>query len=177
MVRSHVHSGWSAATQVKVVSPEIFLLAMGQGVVCPEASIVAGGMRRVCNDVPGSQTAAQLSSSAEGCQRYDYVQIGQPHYRGGHSTLLRYCIPRLDDEVPASAYPRQQSASADPGGSSRPVTWNRARWYARKMALRRAAISAPYWPTSSYTLCTGLVVCQTSPTRPSWTMLSGALCG
>jgi len=58
MVRSHVHSGWSAATQVKVVSPEIFLLAMGQGVLCPEAGIVAGVNRRVCNGVPGSQTAA-----------------------------------------------------------------------------------------------------------------------
>ena len=58
MVRSHIDSGWSAATQVKVVSPEIFIVAMGQGLLCLEASIVAGVIRRVCNGVPGSQAAA-----------------------------------------------------------------------------------------------------------------------
>jgi len=58
MVRSHTDSGWSAATKVKVVSPEIFLIAMGHGLLCPEASIFAGVRRRVCNGVPGSQTAA-----------------------------------------------------------------------------------------------------------------------
>jgi len=58
MMRSHVNSGWSAATQVKAVSPEIFLIAMGQGLLCPEASIVAGVRRQVCNGVPGSQAVA-----------------------------------------------------------------------------------------------------------------------
>ncbi len=58
MVRSHIDSGWSAATQVKVLSPDIFLIAMGQGLVCSEASIVAGARWRVCNGVSGSQTAA-----------------------------------------------------------------------------------------------------------------------
>ena len=58
MVRSHVNSGWSAATQVKAVSPEIFQLAMGQGLLCSEASIAADVNRRVCNGVPGSQAAA-----------------------------------------------------------------------------------------------------------------------
>ena len=58
MVRSHVNSGWSAATQVKAVSPEIFIVAMGQRLLCLEASIVAGVRRRVCNGVPGSQAAA-----------------------------------------------------------------------------------------------------------------------
>ncbi|NQT03624.1 MAG: hypothetical protein HQ580_16465 [Planctomycetes bacterium] len=58
MVRSHVNSGCSAATRVKAVSPEIFLIAMGQGLVCSEASIVAGVIRRVCNGGPGSQAAA-----------------------------------------------------------------------------------------------------------------------
>ena len=57
-MRSHVNSGWSAATQVKAVSPEIFLIAMGQGLLCPEASIVAGVRRQVCNGVPGSQAVA-----------------------------------------------------------------------------------------------------------------------
>ena len=58
MVRSHVNSGWSAATQVKVVSPEIFIIAKGQGMLCSEAGIVAGDTRRVSNGVPGSQAAA-----------------------------------------------------------------------------------------------------------------------
>jgi hypothetical protein len=67
MIRSHVSSGWSAATQVKAVSPEIFLIATGQGLLCSEASIVTGvrrramhhcGACRVCNGVPGSQAAA-----------------------------------------------------------------------------------------------------------------------
>ncbi len=58
MVRSFTNSGWSAATQVKVVSPEILLVAMGQGVVCPEASIATDAIRRVRRGVPGSQTAA-----------------------------------------------------------------------------------------------------------------------
>jgi hypothetical protein len=58
MVRSHIDSGRSAATQVKVVSPEIFIVATCQGVLCPEANIVAGVRRRVCNGVRGSQTVA-----------------------------------------------------------------------------------------------------------------------
>jgi hypothetical protein len=57
-MRSHVNSGCSAATQVKAVSPEIFIIAMGQGLLCREASTVAGVNRRVCNGVPGSQAAA-----------------------------------------------------------------------------------------------------------------------
>ena len=58
MVRSFTNRGWSAATQVKVVSPEILLVARGQGVVCPEASIATDAIRRVRRGVPGSQTAA-----------------------------------------------------------------------------------------------------------------------
>ena len=58
MMRSHIDSGWSAATQVKVVSPEIFIVAMGQELLCSEASIVTGAKRQVCYGVPGSQAAA-----------------------------------------------------------------------------------------------------------------------
>jgi hypothetical protein len=57
-MRSYIDSGWSAATKVKVLSPEIFLIAVGQGLLCPEASIVADAIRRVCSDPPGSQAAA-----------------------------------------------------------------------------------------------------------------------
>jgi len=58
MVRSHVNSGWSAATQVKAVSPDICIFAVGQGLLCSEASIAADVIRRVCSDLPGSQAAA-----------------------------------------------------------------------------------------------------------------------
>jgi len=51
---------------VKAVSPEIFLIAMGQGLLCPEASIVAGVKRRVSNGVPGSQAAAGHSTDCIG---------------------------------------------------------------------------------------------------------------
>jgi len=58
MVRSFTDSGWSAATQVKVVQPRNLLIAMGQGLVCSEACTVTDAIRRVCRGVPGSWTAA-----------------------------------------------------------------------------------------------------------------------
>ena len=57
-MRSYIDSGWSAATQVKAVSPDICIFAVGQGLVCSEASIAADVIRRVCSDLPGSQAAA-----------------------------------------------------------------------------------------------------------------------
>ena len=57
MVRSPTGSGWSAVTSVKAVSPEI-CIARGQGVLCPEASIVVGVRRRVYGGMPGSQATA-----------------------------------------------------------------------------------------------------------------------
>lgn len=66
MVRSPTDSGESAATQVKVVSPEISLLAGGQGLVCPEASIVIGDRRRVGHGLSGSQAAAGSSTDGVG---------------------------------------------------------------------------------------------------------------
>ena len=57
-MRSYIDSGWSAATQVKAVSPDICIFAVGQGLVCPEASIATDVIRRVCSDLPGSQAAA-----------------------------------------------------------------------------------------------------------------------
>ncbi len=57
-MRSYIYSGWSAATQVKAVSPDICIFTVGQGLVCSEASIAADVIRRVCSDLPGSQAAA-----------------------------------------------------------------------------------------------------------------------
>ncbi len=58
MVRSFTDSGWSAATQVKVVQPRNLYSQEGQGLLCLEASIVTGAIRRACHGVPGSRTAA-----------------------------------------------------------------------------------------------------------------------
>ena len=98
MVRSFTDSGWSAATQVKVVSPEISLIAKGQGVLCPEASIATDAIRRVRGGVPGSQTAAGhptdrvgtwegriacMSQQAEKARRdHGDTAIGPTHSRG-----------------------------------------------------------------------------------------------
>jgi len=57
-VRSYINSGWSAATQVKAVSPDICIFAVGQGLVCSEASNAVDVIRRVCSDLPGSQAVA-----------------------------------------------------------------------------------------------------------------------
>jgi hypothetical protein len=106
MVRSHVNSGSSAATQVKAVSsePERFMvspeisIAKGQEVLCSETSIVAGVIRRVCNGVPGSQAAAGLPTDSIGtwdsriaciCQQAEEARrqhgdtaVGPSHIRG-----------------------------------------------------------------------------------------------
>jgi len=72
MVRSPTDSEGSAATQVKAVSPEILLLARGQGLVCPEASIVVGVNRRVYHGMPGSQAAAGPSTDGVGTWESPY---------------------------------------------------------------------------------------------------------
>jgi hypothetical protein len=57
-MRSFTDSGWSAATQVKAVSPEICWLqgARGWFALKPESWQALG--RRVCHGMPGSQAAA-----------------------------------------------------------------------------------------------------------------------
>ncbi len=57
-MRGHMNSGWSAATQVKAISPDSRINAVGQGLVRPEASIDSGVIKRACIDLPGSQAAA-----------------------------------------------------------------------------------------------------------------------
>ncbi len=49
---------WSAITQVKVFSPEICLIALGQGFLHLEASSAARDKGECVSDVPGSQTIA-----------------------------------------------------------------------------------------------------------------------
>jgi hypothetical protein len=57
---------WSAITQVKVFSPEICLIALGQEVYHLEASIVAHDNGECVGDVPGSQAIAGHSTVHSG---------------------------------------------------------------------------------------------------------------
>lgn len=58
MVRSFTDSGWSAATQVKVVSAPKLDIRTGPRDALPGSQKRDRRYRRVCHDVPGSRTAA-----------------------------------------------------------------------------------------------------------------------
>ncbi len=57
---------WSAITKVKVLSPEICLVALGQGFLHLEASIAAHDNGECVSGVPGSQTIAGHSTVHSG---------------------------------------------------------------------------------------------------------------
>jgi len=57
-VRSHREGSLSAATQVKVLSPEKLHIALGQGFHILEANIRAHGRGECVLDVPGSESVA-----------------------------------------------------------------------------------------------------------------------
>jgi hypothetical protein len=78
MVRSPTDSEGSATTQVKAVSPEILLLARGQGLLCPEARIVVGVTKRVYHGMPGSQAAAGPSTDGVGTWESRIACLPQP---------------------------------------------------------------------------------------------------
>jgi hypothetical protein len=57
---------WSAITKVKVFSPEICLVALGQGLLHSEASIATHDNGECVSGVPGSQTIAGHSTVHNG---------------------------------------------------------------------------------------------------------------
>ena len=91
---------WSAITQVKVVSPEICPVALGQGFLHLEASIAAHDTGECVSGMPGSQTIAghstvhngtweshavleqSLQQAEEVRRRYGSVAVGPTHIRG-----------------------------------------------------------------------------------------------
>ena len=91
---------WSAITQVKVVSPEICPVALGQGFLHSEASIAAHDIGECVSGVPGSQTIAGHSTVHNGTweshavpkeafneskrrrRKYGSVAVGLGHIRG-----------------------------------------------------------------------------------------------
>jgi hypothetical protein len=57
---------WSAITKVKVLSPEICLIALGQGFLHSEASSAARDKGECVSDVPGSESMAGHSKIHSG---------------------------------------------------------------------------------------------------------------
>jgi hypothetical protein len=57
---------WSAITQVKMLSPEICLIALGQGFLHLEASSAARDKGECVSDVPGSKSMAGHSKIHNG---------------------------------------------------------------------------------------------------------------
>ena len=90
----------SATTQVKVLSPEIIIAALGQGFVYLEASIAASDKGELAGDVPGSESVAGKSivhigtwesriipdrsfqQAEEARRKYDDAAVGLTHSRG-----------------------------------------------------------------------------------------------
>ena len=92
---------WSAIAKVKVLSPEICLVALGQEFLHSEASIGAHDIQGECvGDVPGSKSTAghstvhngtweshavlerSLQQAEEARRRYGSVAVGPTHIRG-----------------------------------------------------------------------------------------------
>ena len=91
---------WSAITQVKVFSPEICLVALGQGLLHSEASIAAHDNGECVSGGPGSQTIAGHSTVHSGTweshtvpkeasneskrrrRKYGGMAVGLTHSRG-----------------------------------------------------------------------------------------------
>jgi hypothetical protein len=91
---------WSAITQVKVLSPEICVNALGQEILHSEASIAARGYGERASDVPGSKAMAGHSKIHSGTReshtvlkeasnepkrrrrKYGGMAVGLTHSRG-----------------------------------------------------------------------------------------------
>ncbi len=101
---------WSAITQVKVFSPEICLVALGQGFLHSEASSAARDNGECVSDVPGSQAIAghsrihsgtwdshvvlkrSLHQAEEARRGYGGMAVGPVHIRGESTSVLRLWV-------------------------------------------------------------------------------------
>lgn len=77
-MRSHGDGGLSAATQVKVSSPEILLVALGQGFHFLETGISACVIGEHVTGVPGSESAAGKRTVCLGTWENRSVPCGSP---------------------------------------------------------------------------------------------------
>ncbi len=99
-MRSQRDGGLSAITQVKVLSPEIFIVALGQGFHFLEASIAACVEGEPVSNVPGSESMAgdrtvhigtwesravpheSFQQAEEARRKYGGMAVGPVHSRG-----------------------------------------------------------------------------------------------
>jgi hypothetical protein len=99
-MRSHGKGGLSATTQVKVLSPEILLFALGQGFHVLEANIRTRVTGECVSDVPGSESVAgqrtvyigtwenrsvptgSFREAEEATREYGVSVVGLTHSRG-----------------------------------------------------------------------------------------------
>ena len=99
-MRSHGKGSLSATTQVKVLSPEILLIALGQGFHVLEANIRTRIIGECVSDVPGSESVAgkrtvhigtwenrsapqgSFQEAEEATRRYGVSVVGLTHSRG-----------------------------------------------------------------------------------------------
>ena len=98
---------WSAITKVKVLSPEICLVALGQGFLHSEASSAARDNGECVSDVPGSEAMAGHSTVHNGTwerhivpdseasnepkrrrRKYGDMAVGLTHSRGVNGVML-----------------------------------------------------------------------------------------
>ena len=100
MMRSQRDGGLSAITQVKVLSPEITIVALGQGFHILEASIAACVEGEPVSNVPGSESMAgdrtvhigtweshavpheSFQQAEEARRKYGGMAVGPAHSRG-----------------------------------------------------------------------------------------------
>ena len=99
-MRSHGKGSLSATTQVKVLSPEILLFALGQGFHVLEANIGTHAIGECVSDVPGSESVAgtrtvyigtwenrnvptgSFREAEEATRKYGVSVVGLTHSRG-----------------------------------------------------------------------------------------------
>ena len=80
----------SAATQVKVSSPEILLVALGQGFHDPEASIGVRAKGECISGVPGSESVAGRRTVHSGTWENRIAAHGCASRQGVEETMRRY---------------------------------------------------------------------------------------
>ena len=123
-MRSQSDGGLSAITQVKVLSPEITIVALGQGFHVLEASIAACAKGEHVGGVPGSESMAgdrtvhigtweshvapgeSFPQAEEASRRYGGMAVGPVHSRGvagampgGVFSLLQVKMPDVEVEL------------------------------------------------------------------------------
>ena len=89
-MRSHGKGGLSATTQVKVLSPEIILVALGQGFHFLEANISTPVNGEGVSDVPGSESVAGKRTVYIGT--WENRNVPKVSCRGAQKAMERYGV-------------------------------------------------------------------------------------